>query len=642
MEDLKKLETFENDHGFLSELLLMPNSNKTDPGRSNMFASNIVQMVTLDEPEIPIVFTNFENQVGKYSSAYYKTEEEFIVKHILEKSKLVRVIFLTSVSTGKVRSFTIEKYKHITENYGYKIDDMTSDFKIGDLLPTGTVLYRSRSYDENLNLMYGTNLMSAYLAWDGMTFEDAIVITEHAAQKLSHTTVKDIFVTINTNDVLADLYGTNGEIKSFPDEGETIKNRLLCARRRLAYESILVELSDSSLKTYKETDDLFQAEGTVVNIEVYCNRPKHLEDYEYNSQILKYYKRQSKNNKTITDLMDELNASNTPYCDDLGFMASRAKYSEDEEIFWTYNKVEFDVAVIKFTVANTIAAIEGTKISNRYGGKGVVSLIIPTEDAPVTDQGEIIHVIFNPLGVVNRLNFSQTFEHELNHLSSQLRYRMREMDNEARETLLFNYINDINPKQGEKYKEMYLQLSDDDKKEFMREIIKKGIPLHQPPFWDNISLATYTKLCKDYKISRKKLTQNIEKPQLVGEMYLIKLKHEPYSKFSARSAKQVSMKDIPVKNNNDYKNSQSLYSSTPIRIGEQEIINLLTLNNSEEVFRYIKMMSSNSEDRKTAIETLLTHPNIYNVEEIKSSNSVTKTSTILEAYMNTLGVSLKK
>jgi len=58
----------EGTHKFLAEELLIPNLNKCDSVRVNMFDNHLPQALVLENPDFPNVFTNFENQVGKYST----------------------------------------------------------------------------------------------------------------------------------------------------------------------------------------------------------------------------------------------------------------------------------------------------------------------------------------------------------------------------------------------------------------------------------------------------------------------------------------------------------------------------------------------------------------------------------------------
>ena len=52
----------------------------------------------------------------------------------------------------------------------------------------------------------------------------------------------------------------------------------------------------------------------------------------------------------------------------------------------------------------------GDKMSGRHGNKGIVSIIVPEEDMPFTQDGETVDVILNPLGVPSRMNLGQLYE----------------------------------------------------------------------------------------------------------------------------------------------------------------------------------------------------------------------------------------
>ena len=52
----------------------------------------------------------------------------------------------------------------------------------------------------------------------------------------------------------------------------------------------------------------------------------------------------------------------------------------------------------------------GDKLAGRHGNKGVVSLILPREDMPHTDDGVPVDIVLNPLGVPSRMNVGQILE----------------------------------------------------------------------------------------------------------------------------------------------------------------------------------------------------------------------------------------
>ena len=52
----------------------------------------------------------------------------------------------------------------------------------------------------------------------------------------------------------------------------------------------------------------------------------------------------------------------------------------------------------------------GDKVAGRHGNKGIVSIIVPSEDMPHTADGKPMDLILNPLGVPSRMNLGQLYE----------------------------------------------------------------------------------------------------------------------------------------------------------------------------------------------------------------------------------------
>tara|TARA_B100000959_G_scaffold287596_1_gene374751 strand:- start:16717 stop:20766 length:4050 start_codon:yes stop_codon:yes gene_type:complete len=62
----------------------------------------------------------------------------------------------------------------------------------------------------------------------------------------------------------------------------------------------------------------------------------------------------------------------------------------------------------------------GDKMAGRHGNKGVVSIIVPEEDMPYTEDGTPIEIILNPLGVPSRMNVGQIMETTLGMAAKRL------------------------------------------------------------------------------------------------------------------------------------------------------------------------------------------------------------------------------
>jgi DNA-directed RNA polymerase subunit beta len=65
----------------------------------------------------------------------------------------------------------------------------------------------------------------------------------------------------------------------------------------------------------------------------------------------------------------------------------------------------------------------GDKMAGRHGNKGIVSILVPEEDMPFTEDGKPIDIILNPLGVPSRMNLGQLYEAMLGWAGDKLNER---------------------------------------------------------------------------------------------------------------------------------------------------------------------------------------------------------------------------
>jgi DNA-directed RNA polymerase beta subunit len=590
-----------NSHYFMSEELLIPRANNSDTQRINMFSNHINQFVHLVKPEFPKVFTNFENQVGEYSVAYKKAEEDFTIISKVVKNEFNYDLIIQYKSSKVYDILHYRRGVNITEDYGYSLEDCISEKKEGDTVYKDDIVYRSSNYDDDLNFKYGTNLKTVFLPYKNLTYEDGIVISETAAEKLKAQKVERTLFSVNSNDVLLNLYGSEDYYKSFPNIGETVDSKVLVGIRRLDYNKVLFDFQSEKMRQIDEKDDtiIYTNGGQVVDIDIFSNIPlsrmKHNPNefkkeivYLYEQQ-LEYYKKLAAELEKIIPVSDEAfddekkevgyevkhpiarEKNKNKYTDELAYYWKLSHETSNESIQWRHEGKSFDSFKMRFTILKESPITIGAKITGRVGNKGTVSLILPDDQMPETEDGERAEVILNPLGILNRLNLSQIIEQHINFMGNNLIKKMLTCETLAQQAdEFFWFMKMINKKQYDfLYYDNYAMMTGGLKKtEFISSILGSGIYVHQSPFFENTTMEEFSKIFKEkpYLVEKYKF-KGIEKPMVMGEIYFIRLKHESSNKASARSTALNNVKTLPSKSTLK-KEKKVLLSQTPIRLGK--------------------------------------------------------------------------
>lgn len=568
--------------------------------RLNLFANHINQLVHLKRPEFPKVFTNFENQVGEHSVAYSRAKEDFVILAKVEKNAYNYDLIVKYRQSGVFDILHFNTAHNITEDYGYKVNDFIPDKDFSDIIHKDTMLYASDNYDEDWNFSYGVNLKALYLSWNNMTYEDGIILSRSAAEKLTSYKVEKKLFSINTNDVLLNLYGDDNEYKSFPKVGDYIDSKILVAMRRRDKRTILYDFSNTRMREVDPVDDevIYTGGGTVVDINIYNNIS--LADLRkktdiFNQEVLgvledqyRYWKKLAKELEAIipVKVLSEKEEADersefghvikhpipreenpNKYTDELGYYWKLAHEQIDEKVQWRSDGKSFDNFKIEFVILKENPLTEGCKITGRYGNKGIISMIIDDNKMPITTDGIRAEVILNPLGVVNRLNPAQLQEQYINFMSDHVIKLMKETDSyQEKEEIFFSYLKELNKKEFDFYDLEYLTMNRAEKYAFLDNIEENGIYIHQPPFFGNTTPEQFEKIyrehpewCEDYEF------EGIENRMTMGDIYFIRLKHESSNKASIRSASNLNVKNLPSKSTLK-KEGKLLYSQTPIRL----------------------------------------------------------------------------
>lgn len=599
-EELKKA-----DQAYQGSLALLGMTALTFPGyinsmRSTMFTSHLKQFVNLLEPEFPLVFTNAENVIGRHSTAYKKVKHRCKVYKKISKfddimdEPYIYKLFIFDEETKKFDVVTRKVCEDLTENFGFDYNNTEIDkYDDGDIIPANTVLYKSTSYDEDMNYAYGRNVNVMYTL-DPFTSEDAATASKSLAKTLSSIETEVITIGLNDNDYFINLQGENetwslvpdkkGKYKPLPDIGEIVSGHLAAIRRQFNNQ-LLFDFKADSLNKIQDGDVVYYIGNgnQVIDYTIYNNN-EDLVDTVFSKQINKYLRSQNAYYKKILDTCIEIIQSGYEYSREIDYLYKRASEMLDDKKKWKENDKAFSNMVIKITVRKVRPLTKGQKLTGRFGNKSVISEILDDEDMPFTEDGRRVDLMLNLLAIINRTTSFPLFEMMINSITYQIRKKMAATtDYKEKEKLLFDIVYELNEQQHEKIWKEYLELPEEEKKDYIDDAIENGIYIHQNPLWETKPifyrlrdiLEKYPWLTADNVYVRKwgRTYKTLQKAW-IGQMYIIKLKQSPVRGHSVRSTGALDTKGLPTRS---YRSRSHLeqYSGTPIRFGEFETLEKL-------------------------------------------------------------------
>jgi DNA-directed RNA polymerase subunit beta len=189
----------------------------------------------------------------------------------------------------------------------------------------------------------------------------------------------------------------------------------------------------------------------------------------------------------------------------------------------------------------------GDKMAGRHGNKGVISLIVPVEDMPYTEDGQPVDIVLNPLGVPSRMNIGQILEAHLGWAVKTLGERIGDLVRHEADTEELRRFLDLvyNGAGGEPVR--LGELSDGEIRA-LAERLENGVPVSTPVF-DGASETQIRHLLKLAGLSLSGQTrlydgrtgEAFDRPVTVGYVYMFKLNHLVDDKMHARSTGPYSL-----------------------------------------------------------------------------------------------------
>lgn len=660
----KEIKRIKNMDSLLGTGLNQPNNATNSSSRKNMYNQHLSQYIPIKGSEVALSGTGYEIRFGERSSSFIIADHDYdvIVKIPKFSSKPNHHYYLITFCAETCELGLIERksYTHTTEAYGYTFNnDFLDSLKPTSSIAKGSVIRKSDSFDEFNNHMEGTNLTCIYLA-SSKNMEDGIIMSDVAAEKMASQFIKPVEVVINENDIPLNLYGNDASYKVIPDIGEEVNGGILCAIRREKKEDALYMQSKMRLRELMMSDEKYPVAGTVVDIDIKCNSPESMNGLA--DQQLKYYQEESmrvyRNVVSAVDsfleqeeLKDKDGNSIVEleyYLDKLYYQAKTilngGKFAKEGKAF---SKITLNIVLIQ----NNPMSV-GDKLANRFGGKGVVSLVVPQNMMPRDDMGNYIDIIWNQCTCVNRENPGQLFETSKTHAGKRTIEYMKMMydDIDMCIGIYDDYMNAVAKDQGDYYSRILSDLPDDEKRSFINSIIEDdGINFITRPMDETCDIMQikemYNKLpwatsCTvDVPIvgSNGKVRYVPASRKLIcGKEYVYRLKQYAEEKFSATSLSATNIRNENSRSR-AFKNFKAPYPKTPIRFGEMESGDLCHAG-AEFVVILLMLYSASPHGRRLAEELYTNDP--FNIDIKLDSAAKNRGVEIANAYLKTMGLRL--
>lgn len=652
---------------YLEELLgkgvMMPFNNTNSGSRKLMYSVQLEQRFPLMNPEVPLVMTGYEDQFGHYSSSFVKNERRATViakipKFSFRPKDHYYLILMDDPDENGIRNLRlIERvsYKHISESYGYLVNNDDIDYlNVDNVVEPGSVLQKSTSFDEHNNRMDGTNLITTYLSTEH-TMEDGIMISDYAAKhKLASPLIKVVEIVINDNDIPLNLRGNGEEYQCLPDIGDYFSDGVLYAQRREKKENSLFTQSKSRLRSTMISDERYTIQdGTVIDIDLFVNNPEKITTSKYYSQLNTYYQEQLRVAHQIVDLIGPYARKKHRYRLDYDLQKFFFKCKGIVEGKQYISNKVFSNIVMHVTVLQVIPMSEGDKMCNRYGGKGVVSMIVPQYLMPRLPNGEYVDCILNKDTVPNRQNFGQLFETSLNFIGPQIvDHIVREsMDVGEAIQILLKYIGMVSPKMREGMDKYLNVLSEDECINYIASISKDiGIYLSIDPMSESMTIDQLAKIYDEFpflemgylKVPIEGSTGEVRyvdtrRPIIAAYQYFYRLKQYAEEKFSVTSLSATNIRNENSRNkaNNVYK---ALFAKTPVKFGDMETGDLM--HAGAYIVAYVMMMYSTSPHGRRLTESMLTG-DPFHIDIRLDGDSKNRSAEIVNVYFKALGLRLR-
>jgi DNA-directed RNA polymerase subunit beta len=272
---------------------------------------------------------------------------------------------------NNVETYQIRKFYRTSQNTSYSQRPLVivgEKVQVNDLIIDGPA-------SENGELALGQNLLIAYMSFEGLGYEDAIVVSSRLLER-------DLLSSIHISEHTAEVMDT----KLGPEE----------------LTNDIPNVSEQDLR-YLGTDGIIIPGSVVGPRDILIGKiaPKGETELTAEERLLRSIFGEKAREVRDTSLK-------LPHGDQ-GVVVSVHVLDRDKGDELSPGVIQ----QVKVQVAQLRKITVGDKLAGRHGNKGVISKIVPKADMPYMANGRPIDIIISPLSVLARMNLGQLLEAQL-------------------------------------------------------------------------------------------------------------------------------------------------------------------------------------------------------------------------------------
>ena len=343
-----------------------------DDGKRALMGSNMQrQAIPLLRAEAPIVGTGIEAISARDSGAVIISKADGIVDYVDSRKILVKTKagMDTYYMSGFDRSNAGTCYHQIPI------------VRAGDEIRKGQIIADGPSTDKG-EMALGKNVRVAFMNFNGYNYEDAVILNERLVRD-------DVYTSIHIQDYQIECRDTKLGPEEFTRDIPNVSEE---SRKNLDENGIV------AIGTEVKDDDILVGKVT----------PKGMAELTSEEKLLHAIFGEKTREVRDTSLR-------VPH--------GGGGIVHDIKVFTKEDTDELPAGVskiIRVYIAQKRKITVGDKMAGRHGNKGVISLVLPSEDMPYTADGEPIDILLNPLGVPSRMNIGQILEMHLGIAAKEL------------------------------------------------------------------------------------------------------------------------------------------------------------------------------------------------------------------------------